>query len=406
MPLNDIYREALDLCDPAFLVGDRVLRSSEREWLHRPCIILGKAAARLAAGLAKGGSAGQMFALVPSEYADSGTFPGSTHVVFGAHPVPDRSSFEAGATLLEWAGLLREPATVLLSGGASASVEAPLEPHFSRRDVAELHRLLLRSGLPIEQMNVARKHVSAIKGGRLARLLPAGSRCWILSDVTPGREDAVGSGPTFADPSTNDDAAAIVEGLDGAFASRIASRLRSGSVPDTPREGTLQWEVLADNDTLVLAAVSAAERRNLRATRLKGQRDGDVSAVAAELIEEVAALGRGEVLVAGGEPTVRVVGEGRGGRCSELAARLLERAAETGAAPFRALVGSSDGRDGNSGAAGYEVEWTGECRWTDGDIEGALARSDAHALLEKIGEPIIMGPTGNNLRDLIMMARP
>lgn len=346
-----------------------------------------------------------MLVLVPAGYAGDGAIQ-SAHLLFGAHPIPDRSSFEAGEELVRFAASLREPATVLLSGGASAAVEAPLEPHFSRDDVVKIHRLLLRSGLPIEEMNVVRKHVSAIKGGRLSRLLPAGSRCWILSDVTPGREDAVGSGPTFADTSTNHDAAALLDRLGDPFASRIAATLRSGTVPETPRDGTLPHEVLADNDALVAAAMAAAERSGMRAVRLPGQLEGDVSAVAATLLDRVSTLMPGELLVGGGEPTVRVVGDGLGGRCSELAAHLLKFAASARAAPFRALVGSSDGRDGNSGAAGYGVEWSGEPRWTDGDIERALARSDAHTLLEKIGEPIIMGPTGNNLRDLIMMARP
>ncbi|HEU5162031.1 MAG TPA: DUF4147 domain-containing protein, partial [Thermoanaerobaculia bacterium] len=348
--------------------------------------------------------AGRGVAIVPAGYETRDSIHG-IDVILGSHPYIDDASFDAGSALLRFADSLDAPALVLLSGGASAAAEAPLEPHVSRGEVAALNERLVRSGLPIATINVARKHLSAIKGGRLALRLAPGSESWILSDVPPGRPELVGSGPTAADPSTSVDAATVIASIGGDEAFRIADALRAGSIPETPKRiDHHAIDVLADNRTLVAAAAEIAAARH-EAVTIDEPLDGDVESVAQRLASLIENLGAGALAVAGGEPTVEVVGGGRGGRCSELALRLL-RIAQARALPwFSALIGSSDGRDGNSGTAGYVIEWGGSPLASLAEIGAALASSDAHAVASRVGFPIQLPPTGNNLRDIMMMAR-
>ncbi len=408
MDLRAIYRAALERCDPATLVEARY--AARPDLNGRPIAALGKCATRMALGLVSGGWTGRGIAIVPAGY-ESGATPGGFEIVLGSHPYVDEASFRAGDALLRFVDTLEEPALILLSGGASAAVEAPLEPHVTRSEIATLGEQLVRSALPIAQINVARKHLSAIKGGRLALRLPAGSESWILSDVPPGRPELVGSGPASADPSTSIEAAAVLESLGGEVAERIAAKLRAGVIPETPKRVDHRAEVLADNRTFVAAAAQVALETDRRSRSLRRveiidpQLDADVESVAHALADRVARLDPGALAIAGGEPTVAVRGGGTGGRCSELALRLLRLAAARSLPPFSALIGSSDGRDGNSGAAAYAVAWDGTARVGRETIALALAASDAHPLASRLGVAIRLEPTGNNLRDIMMMAR-
>jgi hydroxypyruvate reductase len=405
MDLRAIYLAALERCDPAALVAARA--ASRPDVLRRPVIALGKCAARMAGGLARAGWSGRGIAVVPAGYESSEPIAG-IDVLLGSHPHVDDASFRAGERVLAFAAAIGEPALVLLSGGASAAIEAPLDTRIAPGDIAAINELLVRSGRPIGQINVARKHLSAIKGGRLALRLAGESETWILSDVPPGRPDLVGSGPTAADRSTSADAAAILEGLGSDAALRVARLLRNGTLPDTPTIVDHRIEVLADNRTFVGSAATiaaAGEPRAHTVISIDDQLDDDVETVAIALADVIARLDPGAVAIAGGEPTVVVGGTGRGGRCSELALRLLRLAATRALPPFAALIGSSDGRDGNSGAAAYLVEWEGTPRAALPEIEAALAASDAHRLAARLGTAIVLPPTGNNLRDIMMMAR-
>jgi glycerate-2-kinase len=287
---------------------------------------------------------------------------------------------------------------VLASGGASACLEAPLEPWFGFDQVAAVNRELVRGGLDIVAINSVRKHLSAIKGGRLGARLDPASMTLVYSDVPRGRAELVGSGPTLADPTTNEDAAAILSSLDGSEALAAARALRSGAVPETPKALAIPFEVIADNDTLVAAAARLAGELGFVARVVEGEIAGDVAAAARMLAREAEALRPGELLVAGGEPTVRVTGDGRGGRCSELAVRFaLENEGRS-----LALFGSSDGVDGSSPAAAVVVRRA--IALSVSEVEEALARSDSAALVGALGDAIIMEPTGNNLRDVYLVA--
>jgi glycerate 2-kinase len=313
----------------------------------------------------------------------------------------DEASFNAGDSLFAFASTLESPALVLVSGGSSACVERPVEG-ISIEDLAEINHHLVRAGFPIDQINAVRKHLSSIKGGRLAQLLPGGSRSWIWSDVPPGRDDLVGSGPMSADPSTLAEASAILDTLNSEIARKLAQKLRSGAIPDTPSMLQLEPELLADNRTLLGTAHAVAREMGIETRVDFSQLDDDVETVAARIVGEIEHLEPGTLAIRGGEPTVSVRGQGRGGRCSELALRVLRLAEERALTSFEILVGSSDGIDGNSGAAGYVMR---SGRELGARIDRALAASDAHLLAAEAGGAIVTGATGNNLRDIIVMAR-
>ncbi|MFA6955408.1 MAG: DUF4147 domain-containing protein [Thermoanaerobaculia bacterium] len=393
LTLRGIYVDAIVRCAPAPLV-ELHARSGSFSWI----LAFGKCAIEMARGAAAAGVPARGIVVAPEGYGDARTLPEGIRVLRGSHPDVTSASVAAASEVLAMAAAMKGPCLVLASGGGSACLEAPLGPHFDLPLVSAINRALVRGGLDIVAINTVRRHLSAIKGGRLGALLDPASRTLVYSDVPRGRGSLVGSGPTLADESTNLDAATILEAL-GTEEAAVASRLlRSGSVPDTPKELGIAFEVIADNATLVAAAARAAEERGLRATIVADEIDGDVGQAARALARDAATLAPGEILIAGGEPTVRVTGDGRGGRCSELAARFAIE--DRGRHP--ALFGSSDGVDGSSPAAAVVVYR--EMRLPPGEIEEALVRSDSAALIGALGEAIIMEPTGNNLRDLYLVA--
>ncbi|MFN2237813.1 MAG: glycerate kinase [Thermoanaerobaculia bacterium] len=395
--LTDIYLESLRRVDPAARIAERWIREPHRG----PAILLGKCARRMAEGLARAGWSDRGLVVVPRGYEGDGDWPPGFEVHLGSHPMMDEASFNAGDSLFAFASALERPALVLISGGSSACVEKPVDG-ISAEDLAEINHHLVRAGIPIDQINAVRKHLSSIKGGRLAHLLPTGSRSWIWSDVPPGRADLVGSGPMSADPSSLEEAAAILDTIGSGIAREVAQRLRSGAIPETPSTMDAEPELLADNRTLLEAATAVARERGIGTTVDFSQLDDDVETVAGRIVFEIERLEPGTLAIRGGEPTVSVRGEGRGGRCSELALRALRLAEARGLASFEVLVGSSDGIDGNSGAAGYLVRAGVGLREK---IDRALAVSDAHTLAAEAGAAIFTGATGNNLRDIIVMAR-
>ena len=391
--LKGIYLDAIGRCAPATLVEQHA-RGGRFAWL----LAFGKCAIEMARGAVAAGIAERGLVVAPEGYGNGASLPRGLRVMRGSHPDVSPSSVAAARAVLALASSEHGPCLVLASGGASACLEAPLEPQFDLSLVTAINRALVRGGLDIAAINTVRKHLSAIKGGRLGALLDPASRTLVYSDVPRGRGAIVGSGPTLADPTTNDDAAALLESLGTAEALEAAKTLRGGSVAETPKALAIGFDVIADNGTLVDAAARSARERGFRVRLLEEEVAGDVADVARALAREARTLASGELLVAGGEPTVRVTGGGSGGRCSELAARF---AVEDVGAHF-ALFGSSDGVDGSSPAAAVLVERA--FTMPQAAIDDALARSDSASLIGDPGEPIIMEPTGNNLRDVYLVA--
>ena len=347
MDLKAIYLTALAQCAPDVLVQRHVDQD-----MPRNVVAIGKCAGALLDGFAAVARIESAFAAIPDGYPPPRT-RADVHV--GGHPRMTPASFAAGRALVEFVDSHRDIA-FLISGGGSACVEVPL-PGLSERDVAAENDALIAGGLPIGAINARRRELSAIKGGRLRDHVRGRCVTLVYSDVSSGALADVASGPTIVDA----------------------------------RDAVL----IADNSTLVRAAADAI---GSRALVLDAQIERDVDDAAELLIEAARRADDGRVIVAGGEPTVVVRGDGRGGRCSELAVRFALRC------ELEALFGSSDGVDGNSGAAGIRVRRRPGAGLPPG-WEAAAARSDTYSFAAQVGEPIMIAPTGNNLRDLFLVAR-
>ena len=307
-----------------------------------------------------------------------------------AHPIPDARSVAAADRALAF---VRGSACtlVLLSGGASSLVCAPhadssLE---TKRDVT---RALLASGASIGEINTVRRHLSRIKGGGLARAAAPGRVITrIVSDVLGDALHAIGSGPTVADPTTIDDARAILARYAPAFA----------AIPLHESEkdlGASDARIVASPATFADAVVHALFPA-FRA-RLLPPSIADVDALAAEYASLARALAPGEAIVRSAEPALRVAPTaGRGGRCAHLAARValdLPR-------DVAFLAGASDGVDGSTNAAGASVD---SATFPDrASVHAALAAFDTGALHASHGSALFLGPTGLNFTDVHILAR-
>ena len=378
--LETIYLRTLEACAPERLVA-RVLEPD----MPRDVVAIGKCAGALLDGLRDVGDA---FVAVPKGYREPKR---RAEVHRGGHPQITGASFAAGRAMVEFIDG-HENILFLISGGGSACVELPLAPWFHEDEVSDTNHRLLDSGEAIGEMNCVRKHLSAIKGGRLAARVRGRSVTLIYSDVSSGALADVASGPTLADPTTKDEAIVILERIGGL--DPIIEKLRDA--PETVKRierGSAR--LIADNDTLTKTAASIAPN----AIRWEHQIESDVADAAAELLRRASKLKRGQVLVAGGEPTVAVRGDGKGGRCCELAVRVALEATE----PMDVLFASSDGVDGNSGVAGFRVSLPVQFDRTAAQRE--LARSNSLAVAASIGKALATVPSGNNLRDLYLLAR-
>ena len=308
--------------------------------LPRNVVAIGKCAGALFDGVARVHDIESAFVVVPEGYPTASRVP--SHV--GGHPQYTRGSFEAGRALLDFVDA-HEDILFLISGGGSACVEVPL---VDEAIAIRINAELIASGRPIGEINAERRKLSAIKGGKLAQRVRGRAVTLVYSDVSSGALHDVASGPT---------------------------------IPGS------EAVLVADNSTLVRAA---AQIIGDNAVVVEEQVECDVLEAAAMLAARARELRKGQVLVAGGEPTVVVRGNGRGGRCSELAVRFAA------SCPLPALFGSSDGVDGNSGAAGI---------YLPGGRKPALhEESNSFPVAAQIGEPIMIAPTGNNLRDLFFVA--
>ncbi len=391
MDLETLYRDTLHRCAPDALVRRCVTRD-----LPRSVVAIGKCAGALLDGVAGSMKIEDAIAVIPHDYPAPRT---AADVLRGGHPRIDEGSFAAGQALFRFVDA-HDEILFLISGGGSACVEAPLEPWFTREDLVEVNARLIDAGLAISEINAVRKHLSAIKGGRLAARVRGRSVTLLYSDVATSDLAAVASGPTLPDTTTTRDAAAILDRIGGC--DRIVTILGDESLPETVHHlGNAIARLIADNTTLTREAAELLRRRGAGPVMIDGQVEGDVEPVAQILAARAAALREGEVLVAGGEPTVVKHGDGRGGRCSELAVRFALRYEGH---PVAALFGSSDGVDGNTGVAGVLLDAVPVT--IDREIAAAaLARSDSLAIAVRIGRAIMMPPTGNNLRDLYLVAR-
>ena len=379
--LERIYRETLARCRPEVLVR-RVATAD----LPRNVVAIGKCATGLMEGVAEVIDVERAIVVVPRGYPQPKR--PERRIFTGGHPMVDDESFRAGEEIARFVDDC-DDVTFLVSGGGSACVEMPLPP-FTQQQLIDVNRHLVESDLPIASINTVRKHLSAIKGGRLGARVRGRSVTLVYSDVAQGDLASVASGPTLPDPTTAADANRILRhlGID------ITIDPSLETVKELQRSRAL---LIADNTTLVRAAADIAG-----ATIVDEPLDDNVDAAARKLAARAKTLRSGETLVAGGEPTVARRGDGKGGRCSEMALRFaLEMDGTT--TPLQILFGSSDGVDGSSGAAGIAMDFP--LALVRAETAAALERSDSFPLAVRLGRAVIMPPTGNNLRDLYLVAR-
>lgn len=335
----------------------------------------------------------------------------------GGHPSPNEASFQGARAALRLAGEMAESGKktlclFLVSGGASAMMELPLDPSISLADTVEFHRALVASGAKITEMNCVRKHFSAVKGGRLA--LAAGTatcRTFLVSDVPPGQEDSLGSGPTVPDLSNSESCKEIIDRfkLAETFPKAIADFFRSNKFSETPKPGELQAKVSVVLSSSDLAETASKQAENMGFTAVIDNAcdDWEYQKAAKYLLERFAGL-RGKTsrvcLISAGELAVALPSEkktGTGGRNQQFvlyAATICKP--EVGSIAI--LSAGSDGVDGNSPAAGavFDDDAIRQIQRDSAEARKALANFDAYSFLNAKNATLQTGPTGNNLRDL------
>lgn len=337
------------------------------------------------------------------------------------HPVPNAESWKAAEANLALLRRCDERTVVffLLSGGGSALVELPLDPAQTLEDIQTLHRALVTCGAPIDAMNAVRKHLSAVKGGRLAVAAGRATKVTLgVTDVPAGRESALGSGPTLPDPTTITDVERIIKefSLRNKFSVALRRWLDEGKMRETPKAGdpafaNAHFSLLLGMDDLFHPAHHAAEAEGCVTVCDNGTDDWPVEKAAENLLGQLedwqgAHSGRRVALIADGEVSSPVTGNGIGGRNAAFVLACVEKIAGNNVA---VLSAGTDGIDGNSPAAGAvaDGETLARARAAGLDPGDALRRSDAHTFFARLDDAILTGPTGNNLRDLrILIAEP
>ena len=370
----------------------------------------GKASAAMARAVERHWS-GSLDGLVVTRYGH-GVPCERIEIVEAAHPVPDAAGEAAAARMLvKLSGLTAQDRVLaLISGGGSALLAAPAEG-LSLAEKRAITAALLKSGAPIGEMNCVRKHLSAIKGGRLAAAAwPASVLTLAISDV-PGDDPAViASGPTVPDPSTAAEALAIIDRYGIAIPAKLRERLQSGEL-ETPKPGDSR---LAASDYRLVAS----PRQMLEAAAAKARQLGIVPLILGDALEgearEVGKVLAGMalsctrhgfpadkpcVLLSGGETTVTVRGQGRGGRNTEFLLGLT--LALDGAPGIDALAADTDGIDGSEDNAGAFVgpATLSRAQAVGVDVRACLANNDAWYCFSQLGDLLVTGPTRTNVND-------
>lgn len=336
-----------------------------------------------------------------TNYENHVEMPGARCFAAG-HPVPDENGLRAAAAVARIVADAGEHDHIvaLISGGGSALLPAPVEG-VTLDEKAEVNRLLLASGADIEETNIVRQALSALKGGGLLRLAaPARLRSLILSDVVGDDLRVIASGPTIAPISDRAGARAVLTRL--GIWDRIPAAARTVLLQDLPQAPLPAADaVLVGSNAISVAAMARAATRD--AVQVVSPLTGLVGDAARTVLENARIARPGTAMLFGGETTVILSGDGRGGRNQELALRVALLAEERGVAgDWMFLSGGTDGRDGPTDAAGAIVDRTtlARMRAAGADPAALLANSDSYAALAASGDLLITGATGTNVADL------
>jgi hydroxypyruvate reductase len=335
----------------------------------------------------------------------------------GGHPYPDVQSVRAAEVALETLSDLKPHHLVvyLLSGGGSAICEKPISGEISLDDLREFYRVLVTCGADIVQMNVLRKHFSAIKGGRLAgRAFPARQVTFYVSDVPPDKPSTVASGPTMPDESTVADAREIVEQL--GIIERLPAPIRSffydHRIPETPKPDhesfrNSSWFCLLDNRDALTSLEQGAKGQGWVVETDTSVDDWPLQAAAGHLLAKLRAMrgahpGRSVALLTGGELSIPVVGVGSGGRNQ---AFVLDCVPKIAGENIAVVSAGTDGIDGNSPAAGAVADGAtlDRAHQLGMSPDDYTRRSDSYHFFKRLEDDVTTGRTGNNVRDLRML---
>src|SRR5579863_6505234 len=330
----------------------------------------------------------------------------------GGHPTPNAESIQVASAILRV--LDAQPASALvvflLSGGGSSIAEKPIDDQISLEDLIATYRALVHSGAPIAEINAIRKHLSAIKGGRLAQAALAARQVSILvSDVPDNTPDALASGPTMPDSTSVEDCYAIAakHQMIEQFPASVRELFQRHALDEThksddPAFHRSRWWTVLSNSTLIESCKKEAERHGFTVEVDNSCDDWDYARAGDYLLERLGELRKNSprvCLISGGEVTVKVTNGGLGGRNQQFA---LACAQEIAGENITVLSAGTDGIDGNSPAAGSLVDGTAAERAKSRGLEPAasLRSFNSYPFFDALGDTIITGPTGNNLRDL------
>ena len=322
--------------------------------------------------------------------------------VKGSHPLPDRKNVEATEKLVDIVKNADEEdlIIVLISGGGSSLLCMPIVSLNAMRDVSQE---LMRKGCTIEELNVVRKHISRVKGGRLASMSRAKMISLIISDIIGNPLESISSGPTVADSSTFEDAMEVLDkyGVKNEEVRNFIERGIRGEVEETPsRLSNVENFIIGDISMACRLALEMAEERGYNARIVSTSISGEAREMGANLAKYAIFHPRERIVfIGGGETTVTVEGEGKGGRNQEM---VLGAIKEIAGEPVVFLSCGTDGIDGNSPAAGAIADGESLARAKKLGLSPAtfLENNDSYTFFERMGDAIMTGYTGTNVMDI------
>lgn len=332
-------------------------------------------------------------------------------VKIGSHPIPTQKSIDSAKALLEMMQACEEDDLYifLLSGGSSALIEIPIEP-ITLEELQETTSLMLRNNLEIHEINAIRKHLSMIKGGRLAASCRATGIVLVISDITDNALDAIGSAPLYADKSSFEDVKNILDSKDLYFhmpssVQEVIQKGLKGEIEESPFEPLqrVSHHIIASNAHAIKAAGIQANILGLTLQVIKEPMRGEVRQMAAKIVEIVEASTK-ECIILGGECTVTLEGSGEGGRNQHLALLMLKEICLQDL-DITFLACSTDGIDGNSDAAGAIVDRESCQKAKKLDMQKYINNFDSYNFFKQINDLVITGATGTNVIDLAIIIR-
>ena len=335
----------------------------------------------------------------------------NAEVIIGGHPVPNEQSIFGAKKAQELLSFAHNDdlVLILISGGGSALLTAP---RISLKDLQETTKLLLASGATIQEINTIRKHVSTVKGGQLIRSLDCQVMSFIVSDVVGDPFEFIASGPTVGDSTTFTDAIAILKKYDlwekvPESTRKIIEQGKNGILPETPFPhdhlfDNVSNEIIANNSLACETALLQAKNLGYKPVLFSNNITGEAKEIGPQLIEKARKIkkdGKGNVFIAGGETTVTLQGEGKGGRNQELVLSVVEMIEDT---TELCCSFGTDGIDGMSPAAGAIADGNSKKRAITQNmaIDTYLKNNDSYTFFNNLNDTIITGPTGTNVMDI------